>query len=132
MKKIERTKFSQIHRGTGQRRIRYCTKTSEHFTFLPDIVKGYILHDLTECGVEGLEIMISGLKCEPTYLMKSILPTSIIYIMDMGKLDKAIDIFKSKGWITNNDLHMISYACIAQIVWEKQPKLNSKITFALY
>ena len=105
----------------------YHTTASEHFKFLPSNIKGLILDDLSECGIDGFKMLVKGLGYEALQLIKCLLPPSIVYILKKGKLGKVIAIFRSVDGVTTKDIQKVIYAWIAQVIWDNNPKLSSKI-----
>lgn len=105
----------------------YDTSASEHFKFLPNIIRGYILDDLSECGIDGFNMLVKGLEYEALQLIKCLLPPSIMHILKKGKLDKVIEIFRSVDGVTTKDIQKVIYAWIAQVIWDNDPELSSKI-----
>ena len=106
---------------------KYDTSASEHFKFLPNIIKGYILDDLLECGINGFRMLANDLGYDALQLIKCLLPPSIVYILNKGELDKVIAIFRCVDGVTTKDIQKVIYAWIAQVIWDNDSKLSGKI-----
>ena len=104
----------------------YDTVASENFKFLPNIIKGYILNDLSECDINGFKMLMEDLKYEALQLIKCLLPPSVVYILKMGKLDKVMEIFNFVDEVTIKGIRKIIYAWIAQVIWDNDPELSDK------
>ena len=103
----------------------YKTSASDNIYYLPDIIKWYILHNLTQCGKTGFDMLIEELELEHVNLMKILLPPSAIYLMRIGKFKDIIDILNTYK-ITKKDKLMLANSCIAQIIWDQAKDLTSK------
>ena len=107
----------------------YGISLSGYFKFLPNIILGYILDDMFECGIDGFKMLAEGLRYKFLQLIKCLLPLSILHILKRGKLDKVIEIFSSVDGVTITDIQKIVNAWIEQVICDNDPELSSKFYY---
>lgn len=64
--------------------------------------------------------------CSALELIDMLFPASVVYLLETDSLDKAVGVFCGLNGVTKQNLQERVYACIAQIIWDKQARLDGK------